>query len=201
MRRQLVVAAAVVVMSACHLFPESSCPAGTEQCSNNVLQSCYADQMLGGAYWHNLQSCPPSQVCRLADASLDVREHGCYDPNAYCHAGSGECSGSLLWSCQLQPSDQTLRWAKTDCSAQVPVAACVQQYVGTTTTAACYEIVQNCPAADSHCEGNVLFTCSALPNVIDSKAVFDWITLDCALNAQVCRVNATSGPGCYASSS
>lgn len=199
MRRQVIVTAVVLALSACHIgLPDSNCPGGTQQCSNNVLQSCYADEFLAGAYWHTVQSCPPSQVCRLADASLDVRESGCYEPTAYCHAGSGECSDTLLWSCQLRPSDQTLRWSKTVCSAQVPAAVCVQQYVGITTTAACYEVVQKCPASDSHCEGNVLFSCSTVPTVIDNQAIFDWDTVNCALSGQVCRVSATSGPGCVA---
>jgi hypothetical protein len=46
-----------------------------------------------------------------------------------------------------------------------------------------------------HCEGNVTFNCSEWPVAVDNKAVFDWITRDCAADGQVCRMYG-DGPGC-----
>lgn len=189
---------ALLAMTACDPTPDSECPGGTDRCSGRELQSCYADEAFGKTYWHTRQTCPPSQVCRLADTSLDVLANGCYAPNAYCQEGSIQCGSidnlmdPVLWTCALQSSDQTIRWSKTDCSAQVPTAICLK----VSTPAACYEVVQQCPASDIHCEGNVLFTCSAFPTIIDNRAVYDWLTVDCALGSQVCRVVPQVGPTC-----
>jgi hypothetical protein len=207
MRRQVVITAIVLTLSGCHMgLPESQCEGGTQQCSNSILQSCYADEPFGGAYWHSDQWCAPSQVCRLnatppgAESGTPTAT-GCFSPNAYCQEGSLECSStateSLLWSCSLQSSDQTVRWVRTICSAQIPLAICAAQYseaTGTWTNG-CYEVVANCQGSESHCEGNVLFACSTVPNVIDNKAVFDWNTRDCSQDKLVCKVG-TSGADC-----
>jgi hypothetical protein len=198
---------ALLAMSACGLGSGSSdCPGGAKRCSENALQSCYADEMFGKVYWHTVQTCPPSMVCRLDATGPGAEpgtplETGCFAPNAYCQEGSTRCGsiGNLmdpvLWSCALQSSDQTIRWSKTDCSAQIPSAVCLASG-GTTSVPACYEVVRKCPASDTHCEGNVLFTCSGFPTLTDNQAVFDWITMDCALTGQVCRVVPQAGPTC-----
>jgi hypothetical protein len=209
MGRQVIVSAIVLTLSACHVLPESKCQGGAFQCVDNVLQGCYADEFLGGAYWHTVQSCPPSQACRVDTAGptvdLGASERGCFAPNAYCpNEGFTQCmsqawTDSSLWSCTLRASDQTLRWSTTSCSGQVPRAICAITPDGAPEpTSACFQVVENCPAfpaLDSHCEGNVVYGCTG-PTVIGDKALFDWVTTDCALNGQVCRVNPTYGPGC-----
>ena len=129
---------------------------------------------------------------------LGPGEMGCFDPNAYCPAGQGQCvetgsglnaSDSSLWACVLQESDQTLRWTRTICSAETPLAWCAFDPSGGSTVPACYEAVQNCPyfpVHDMHCEGSVQFWCTG-PAVVDGKAVFDWYTVDCAPNACALR--------------
>ena len=65
------------------------------------------------------------------------------------------------------------------------------------TNAACFTVVQNCPAfpvLDTHCQGNVLYACTG-PTIINDQAVFDWVMTDCTQTNNVCKVLST-GPTC-----
>ena len=196
---------AAFVLSGC-LSPVASggCDSGVHRCIGNTLQVC---ESTGAAEpsWQTIEACHSPQVCRVNAAGPDTQlgapsENGCFDPDAYCHGGAVSCSQLFggdpdLWSCVLRASDQTFRWTRTICSAQVPKAMCFED---PGTPAACFEIVAICTGSNSHCEGNVLFTCPTVPIIIDGKAVFDWDTLDCAPGGQVCRVVTQGGASCVA---
>ncbi len=180
--------------------PDNHCSTpGELRCSNNALQTCMKDNLLGGPpTWSSGTPCPSPLVCRVNTApdGIIAGEDGCFAPNAFCPAeGFTSCTnvlsaGSPLWTCTLRASDQTLQWSRTDCAAQVPQAFCAGGFLPGDPPAACMQLVANCPVfpvPDVHCEGNVLFQCAG-PTVADNKVVFDWVTTDCALNGQVCRI-------------
>lgn len=202
MARHLSVAAVVLLLlNARGPINKGDCSSGDIRCRDNALQHCYADEAFGYASWHAGQACLSPQVCRVntADGSLGApNENGCFDRNAYCTPGSGACysteTASSVWSCVLRASDQTFRWSKTICSAQSPPTTCFDAFLGQANPG-CYEAVRKCTHSMDHCEGSVTFTCSDWPVVVDNKAVFDWITRDCALDGQVRKMQA-SGPGC-----
>ena len=198
--RPAVVGLLALALASCHLLGEEKCH-GYYRCHDNSLEWCTSDQWFGDTYWHVVATCESPQVCRVDTApgvDLGQVEMGCFDSNAYCPAGQAVCvdtgsglnaSDSSLWSCVLQESDQTLRWSRTVCSAQTPVAWCAYDPSGGSPVPACYEAVQNCPyfpARDLHCEGSVQYWCAG-PSVIDGKAVFDWYTVDCAPNTCAVR--------------
>ena len=210
-RHTAIVVAALLGLSACSDPADNndcSTP-GVQRCNNNALQICMSNYLGGSPYWSSGPPCPSPQVCRVNTApDGDIAgETGCFDPNAFCPAeGFTSCTttwsaASPLWSCALRASDQTLQWSKTNCGEQVPKGICMGGYLPGDPPAACLEVVENCPAfpvPDIHCEGTVLFHCFG-PTLTDKKAVFDWMTQDCALTGQVCRLEPLSAvPSCAA---
>lgn len=205
-RRRAIVVAALLGWSACSDTPDNHCSApGELRCSNNALQICMKDNILGGpSTWSSGTPCPSPQVCRVNTApdGYIAGEDGCFAPNAFCPAeGFTSCTNWLsaespLWTCTFRASDQTLQWSRTNCAEQVPPAFCWGGFLPGDPPAACAELVASCPVfplPDVHCEGNVLFQCAG-PTLIDNRVVFEWVTTDCALNGQVCWI-----PPMYAS--
>jgi len=194
---------ALLVISACS--PKDEC-SGSDRCSGNVIQTCGPSSPTWGSpnTWHTIGYCTSPQVCRMNAIGPNPEpnapsQSGCFDQNAYCnqlYEGMVLCeetvAGPTLWSCVLRTSDQTVQWSKTICS---PPTTCIAILTG--AAGGCYEVVRNCPASDTHCEGNVLFTCSYIPTLIDNRAVYDWATYDCTPGGLVCRIPPNSAsPGC-----
>jgi len=192
---------ALLVISACSSRDECS---GADRCSGNVMQTCGPITFGGPNTWHSIGHCDSPQVCRVYAIGPNPepnapRQSGCFDQNAYCnqlYEGMVLCeetvAGPTLWSCVLRTSDQTVQWSRTICS---PPTTCIAILTG--ATGGCYEVVRNCPTSDTHCEGNVLFTCSYTPTLIDNRAVYDWATFDCTPGGLVCRIPPHSAsPGC-----
>jgi len=195
-----VVGAALLGLCACSSDTDNHCSSpGTKRCgTNNALQICERSFLGGDSTWSSGTPCPAPQVCRVNTAPDGeiAGEDGCFAPNAFCPAeGFTACTNVLsaespLWTCTLRASDQTLQWSRTNCAEQVPQAFCEGGFLPGDPPAACMELVANCPVfpvPDVHCEGNVLFQCAG-PFLTDNKVVFDWVTTDCALNGQVCRI-------------
>ena len=206
-RHVAVAMAALLAWGGCG-FHQGDCSGGAFRCIDNNLEVCVADGMFGPTHWNASQSCVSPQVCRVnpagPDASLGApNDPGCFDPDAYCTAGSARCYGSgsdsTLWACVLRASDRTFRWTRTACGGQVPPTTCVDYFVGLgSANAGCYDVVWNCTVSDPpRCEGNVLLVCSNYPALIDGKAVFEWDRFDCSQNGQVCRTPPGYGPGCW----
>jgi len=178
---------AVALLSGCGI---GDCTAGSYRCANNKLQGCSNSEMFGPTSWQDRQVCEPPQVCRFEIAALGVETMGCYDQNAYCGPGLELCTSagteSWLWSCVLRASDQTYRWSSIKCSAQNPPTTCIP-YFREYWKFGCYEVVRNCKIGETRCEGSVAFVCDPYPVEIDNKAVFNWVTQDCAQIGKVCR--------------
>lgn len=194
---------ALFLMVACAPdWGNGDCSDGEYSCSGSTLRYCVSTASAKPS-WQDVETCVSPQVCRVNAAGPDAAlgapiENGCFDPNSYCHGGAVSCTwlfgaGSDLWSCLLRASDQTFRWTRTFCGAQVPKAMCFED---SGTPAACFEVVEVCTANNSQCEGNVVLTCSTVPIIIDNKAVFDWDRTDCTLGGRVCRVVSPGGASC-----
>jgi hypothetical protein len=176
---------------------------GGDRCSGNTMQTCGPSGPYGTGpnTWTSIGHCDSPQVCRMNAIGPNPEpnapsQSGCFNPNAYCLEGSVLCeetaAGPTLWSCVLRTSDQTVQWSRTICS---PPTNCIAILTG--AAGGCYEVVRSCPAFDTHCEGNVLLTCSHYPTLIDNKAVYDWTTYDCTPVGLVCRTPPNfSSPGC-----
>jgi hypothetical protein len=204
MARYLAVMMSVAItLAACYSpFATGGCASGGYQCAGNTVQYCGSTGSAEPS-WQSVETCVSPQVCRVNAAGPDATlgapiENGCFDPNAYCHGGAVSCTWLFgadpdLWSCLLRASDQTFRWTRTFCGAQVPKAMCFEDPA---TPAACFEVVEICTANRSECEGNVVLSCSTVPIIIDNKAVFDWDRTDCTLGGRVCRVVSPGGASC-----
>ena len=190
--------AVLLVLSACSGESNDCSTPGEQRCTKNALQTCARNFLGGSPYWSSDAACPSPQVCRVDTAGPSVNlggENGCFDPKAFCpYEGYATCTGwwstqSPLWSCVLRASDQTLQWSVTNCGELATRAMCEGNTPPYLPPAACYEVVENCPLfpiPNIHCEGNVLFSCNW--QLIDDKVVANWVTQDCTLSGQVCRL-------------
>jgi hypothetical protein len=206
MRRACILVVAVLGWG-CNGGGGSSCSQGSPaRCGNNSLEICMKNWFDSSLYTYvPIQTCSAPQVCRTDTAGPSVNltgENGCFDPNAYCpSAGWSECAATKtgtitdqIYECTLRPSDQTLRWSARDCSQLVPKSTCAA--VGQTGTAACLEVVENCPAPPANpgkCDASDALNCSM--TVIGDQAVYDWTRTPCS-TGMVCQVLNTGFAYC-----
>jgi hypothetical protein len=208
MMRLVGIVLAAVLWCGCSNGDKYNCSQGSPaRCVNNVLEVCFSNWFQTGLYTYlPVETCSAPQVCKVDTAGPGVNltgENGCFASDADCPSvGWSECVAQQygptdqIYACALRASDQTLRWSVSDCRQLVPKSICAIAIAGDSGSAACLEVVENCPgppASPGLCDGNDQLNC--FMSIVDNKAVYDWTRTSCSDGA-VCRVLYTGFAYC-----